>query len=127
MPFLQNVLSDCFQKAQEGRLTMGSPISKRVKQLSFLKPRFIHTLQVKQISACWFSQLLECGFIPVRRSLPSVLAARFLVWPLLSPRCLHLCPGFLPSRIESTLHNFFPFQMPRELDFCSFTCKRRKV
>lgn len=76
MPILQNVLSDYFQKAEQGRLTRRPPM-KRVKPFSSLRPWFIHTRPVKKISACCSVLFLECvsllctDLLPLS-SLPSV-------------------------------------------------------
>lgn len=115
MPFLQNVLSDVFQKAQWGRLTVGSSIVKRVNPFSSLRPWFSHTLQGEPISARWALLFEYVCFIPVHRS-PSAAAAQFVVWPLLPPCSLYLCLGFLLLYPPTPLF-VFPFLMSKELDF----------
>lgn len=106
--------ADCFQKAQQGRLTMGSPIVSRVKQFSSLRPRFIHTLQAEWISACWFALFLEYVLPSRARSPPSALAAQCVVWPLLSPVTHTSAPDFSLSTFPPPS---FSFQMSRELDW----------
>lgn len=114
MPFLQNMLSDYFQKAQQGRLTMGSPIAKRVKQVSSLRPWFIHTLRVRQVSACWFLLFLER--VSVRHTALFPLSSLPSLW------CGHssllvACTSALD--FFSTFHSvfLFPFHTVKELDF----------
>lgn len=113
MLILQNVLSDYFQKAEQGRLTRGPPM-KRVKPFSSLRPWCIPTRPVKQISTCGSVLFLECVLLLCTD--PSVLTAQCVVWPL-------ICPWIssLPSTPVISLHT--PGEPPL---FSSYIAKKGK-
>lgn len=114
MPFLQNTLSDHFLKARQGRLTMGSPTAKRANQFSSPRPWFIHTVQVKQISGCWFSLFLECVSVQHTDLFP---VPSLPVCGVATPLSLLLVPLPWISSLPFTPFFFFLFKLSRSLTF----------